>query len=43
MSTQETVRKHSTQPYRQPPTLLAYLAVPVVIVAALVFFGWLIF
>jgi hypothetical protein len=43
MLTQKTVRNSSTQPYRQPPTMLAYVVVPVVIMAALVFFGWLIF
>jgi len=38
-----TTNKHTKrQPYRQPPTLLAFVVVPLTAIAGLFFLGWLI-
>ncbi|MDP3507148.1 MAG: hypothetical protein Q8T09_04085 [Candidatus Melainabacteria bacterium] len=38
----QTKRQLYRQPYRQPPTMLAYVVVPLAVIAGLFFLGWLI-
>lgn len=38
----QTKRRLYRQPYRQPPTMLAFVVVPLTIIAGLFFLGWLI-